>query len=129
MPRNIEEYVHRVGRTGRAGRSGTSITLITRRDWASASQLIDILTEANQVRLSVSLSVRVTLYIHTLSDRCVCLRVWLSACLTLTVWASDLPVCVSDFVTVWASDCVSVCRLVRFLLYEYDIRMMIYYVM
>lgn len=49
MPRCMEEYVHRVGRTGRAGRSGISITLVTRRDWASAAQLIDILTEANQV--------------------------------------------------------------------------------
>lgn len=52
MPRCMEEYVHRVGRTGRAGRSGTSITLITRRDWSSAAQLIEILTEANQVNNS-----------------------------------------------------------------------------
>ena len=50
VPRCMEEYVHRVGRTGRAGRSGTSITFITRKDWGSAAQLIDILAEANQVR-------------------------------------------------------------------------------
>lgn len=49
MPGNIEEYVHRVGRTGRAGALGTSITLVTKQDWQSARQLIDILTEANQI--------------------------------------------------------------------------------
>ncbi|XP_057595930.1 probable ATP-dependent RNA helicase DDX43 [Hippopotamus amphibius kiboko] len=48
FPRNIEEYVHRVGRTGRAGRSGISITLITRNDWKIASELINILERANQ---------------------------------------------------------------------------------
>ena len=48
FPRNIEEYVHRVGRTGRAGRAGTSISYITRDDWALASELINILEEANQ---------------------------------------------------------------------------------
>ncbi|KAH8280836.1 hypothetical protein KR054_000673 [Drosophila jambulina] len=48
FPRNIEEYVHRVGRTGRAGRKGTSISFITREDWAMAKELIEILEEANQ---------------------------------------------------------------------------------
>ncbi|KAK4884800.1 hypothetical protein RN001_001071 [Aquatica leii] len=48
FPRNIEEYVHRVGRTGRAGRSGHSISYFTKADWASASELIPILQEANQ---------------------------------------------------------------------------------
>uniref|UniRef100_A0A8C3WA79 RNA helicase n=1 Tax=Catagonus wagneri TaxID=51154 RepID=A0A8C3WA79_9CETA len=48
FPRNIEEYVHRVGRTGRAGRTGVSITLITRSDWKIASELIHILERANQ---------------------------------------------------------------------------------
>ncbi|XP_043068175.1 probable ATP-dependent RNA helicase DDX43 [Drosophila bipectinata] len=48
FPRNIEEYVHRVGRTGRAGRKGTSISFITREDWGMAKELIDILTEAEQ---------------------------------------------------------------------------------
>ncbi|KAF5294042.1 hypothetical protein FQR65_LT10945 [Abscondita terminalis] len=51
FPRNIEEYVHRVGRTGRAGRSGHSISYFTRADWASASELIPILQEANQSRM------------------------------------------------------------------------------
>ncbi|PVD22685.1 hypothetical protein C0Q70_15940 [Pomacea canaliculata] len=49
FPRNIEEYVHRVGRTGRAGRCGNSVTFMTRNDWRSAQSLIDIMAEANQV--------------------------------------------------------------------------------
>lgn len=48
FPHNIEEYVHRVGRTGRAGRSGTSLSFVTRSDWGSAKQLIEILEEAEQ---------------------------------------------------------------------------------
>ncbi|CAK9811542.1 Probable ATP-dependent RNA helicase DDX43 [Anthophora quadrimaculata] len=48
FPRDIEEYVHRVGRTGRAGRMGESITFMTRRDWSHAKELINILEEANQ---------------------------------------------------------------------------------
>ncbi|XP_041419036.1 probable ATP-dependent RNA helicase DDX43 isoform X2 [Xenopus laevis] len=48
FPRNIEEYVHRVGRTGRAGRTGESITLVTRNDWKVAGELIGILERANQ---------------------------------------------------------------------------------
>ena len=48
FPRNIEEYVHRVGRTGRAGKSGYSITLMEWRDRRQAKELISILEEANQ---------------------------------------------------------------------------------
>ncbi|XP_075454133.1 putative ATP-dependent RNA helicase DDX43 [Ascaphus truei] len=48
FPRNIEEYVHRIGRTGRAGRTGESVTLVTRKDWKVASELISILERANQ---------------------------------------------------------------------------------
>uniref|UniRef100_A0A3Q3SYJ7 RNA helicase n=1 Tax=Mastacembelus armatus TaxID=205130 RepID=A0A3Q3SYJ7_9TELE len=48
FPRNIEEYVHRVGRTGRAGRSGSAITLITREDWRKAPELIPILERGGQ---------------------------------------------------------------------------------
>ena len=51
FPRNIEEYVHRVGRTGRAGKTGESISLVTREDWAQAKELIAILEEANQVSI------------------------------------------------------------------------------
>ncbi|NWX48695.1 DDX43 helicase, partial [Steatornis caripensis] len=49
FPRNIEEYVHRVGRTGRAGRTGEAVTLVTKHDWRFASELIEILERANQV--------------------------------------------------------------------------------
>ncbi|NXP08614.1 DDX43 helicase, partial [Thinocorus orbignyianus] len=49
FPRNIEEYVHRVGRTGRAGRTGEAVTLVTKKDWRVASELIDILERAHQV--------------------------------------------------------------------------------
>ncbi|NXL56900.1 DDX43 helicase, partial [Chordeiles acutipennis] len=49
FPRNIEEYVHRVGRTGRAGRTGQSVTLVTKNDWRVASELIEILERTNQV--------------------------------------------------------------------------------
>ncbi|XP_030386714.1 probable ATP-dependent RNA helicase DDX43 [Scaptodrosophila lebanonensis] len=48
LPKNIEDYVHRVGRTGRAGRMGTSISFITREDWAMANDLIKIMEEAKQ---------------------------------------------------------------------------------
>ncbi|XP_054716516.1 probable ATP-dependent RNA helicase DDX43 [Uloborus diversus] len=48
FPRNIEEYVHRVGRTGRAGRKGTAISIFTRQDWMHAEPLIKILEEADQ---------------------------------------------------------------------------------
>jgi len=50
FPRNIEEYVHRVGRTGRAGATGVAISFVTREDWAKAGELIDILQEAKQAR-------------------------------------------------------------------------------
>lgn len=48
FPKNMEEYVHRVGRTGRAGRTGVAISFISRRDWANAKELIRILEEADQ---------------------------------------------------------------------------------
>ncbi|XP_040859270.1 DEAD box protein 53 [Ochotona curzoniae] len=48
FPKNIEEYVHRVGRTGRAGRHGTAITLITPNEAKMANELVKILERANQ---------------------------------------------------------------------------------
>jgi len=48
FPRNIEDYVHRVGRTGRAGLLGTSITYMAREDWKHAKELIEILTKGEQ---------------------------------------------------------------------------------
>ncbi|KAM6323470.1 putative ATP-dependent RNA helicase DDX43 [Aegotheles albertisi] len=49
LPRNIEEYVHRIGRTGRAGRTGEAVTLVTEDDWKVASELIKILERAKQI--------------------------------------------------------------------------------
>ena len=48
FPKDMEEYVHRVGRTGRAGKTGTSITLWDKGDWKHADELIEILEEAGQ---------------------------------------------------------------------------------
>ncbi|CAG0915251.1 unnamed protein product [Notodromas monacha] len=48
FPKDIEEYVHRVGRTGRAGRTGCAMTFMTRRDWRHAKELIKILESAEQ---------------------------------------------------------------------------------
>uniref|UniRef100_A0A2L2Y758 RNA helicase n=1 Tax=Parasteatoda tepidariorum TaxID=114398 RepID=A0A2L2Y758_PARTP len=48
FPRNIEEYVHRVGRTGRAGNTGHAISIFTRQDWMHAGALVKILEEADQ---------------------------------------------------------------------------------
>ncbi|MEW9796854.1 DEAD/DEAH box helicase [Alteromonas sp. CYL-A6] len=33
LPKNPDEYIHRIGRTGRAGRQGTAISLVGPRDW------------------------------------------------------------------------------------------------
>merc|ERR1711915_728328 len=48
FPRDMEEYVHRIGRTGRAGKTGTSISLWSRQDWKHAEELIEIMEEAGQ---------------------------------------------------------------------------------
>ena len=43
FPKDMEEYVHRVGRTGRAGKTGTSISLWDKSDWKHAEDLIAIM--------------------------------------------------------------------------------------
>ena len=43
FPKDMEEYVHRVGRTGRAGKTGTSISFWDRADWKHAQDLIGIM--------------------------------------------------------------------------------------
>ncbi|PRD22144.1 UNVERIFIED_CONTAM: ATP-dependent RNA helicase DDX43 [Trichonephila clavipes] len=48
FPRNIEEYVHRIGQTGRAGRTGTAISIFTKEDASNAEALIEILREADE---------------------------------------------------------------------------------
>ena len=49
FPRDMEDYVHRVGRTGRAGREGTAVSYFTREDWKKSTELIKILEDSNQV--------------------------------------------------------------------------------
>lgn len=48
FPKNIEEYVHRVGRTGRAGRTGIAISYFNYGDRGNAAELIKILRDAKQ---------------------------------------------------------------------------------
>jgi len=48
FPRDMEEYVHRIGRTGRAGKTGKSISLFTKQDWRKSPELVGIMEEANQ---------------------------------------------------------------------------------
>lgn len=49
MPRNIDDYVHRIGRTGRAGHTGKATTLFTSNDASLAEDMVAILKEADQV--------------------------------------------------------------------------------
>ncbi|VDK70140.1 unnamed protein product [Litomosoides sigmodontis] len=47
-PKNIEDYIHRIGRTARHDKTGTSYTLCTLNDRPIADDLIDVLKEAKQ---------------------------------------------------------------------------------
>lgn len=49
MPKNIEDYIHRIGRTGRAGCAGTAVTFLTyEEDKKIANDLITVLKEVKQ---------------------------------------------------------------------------------
>ncbi|KAI3632392.1 hypothetical protein MIR68_009498 [Amoeboaphelidium protococcarum] len=48
MPKNLEDYVHRIGRTGRAGNTGMATAFFTNNDASLASDLMAILEEAGQ---------------------------------------------------------------------------------
>lgn len=52
-PNNSEDYVHRIGRTGRSNNTGTAYTLFTHQNAAKAGDLINVLKEANQVRIDI----------------------------------------------------------------------------
>jgi len=39
LPKNADEYIHRIGRTGRAGQKGEAVSLIGPRDWKSFTTL------------------------------------------------------------------------------------------
>ncbi|EFO28455.2 ATP-dependent RNA helicase P62 [Loa loa] len=47
-PKNIEDYIHRIGRTARHDKTGTSYTLCTLNDAPIVNDLVDILKEARQ---------------------------------------------------------------------------------
>ncbi|CAE7578638.1 PL10A [Symbiodinium sp. CCMP2456] len=47
MPKQLDDYVHRIGRTGRAGRKGTAVAFVNER-CAYLHDLYDILIEAKQ---------------------------------------------------------------------------------
>jgi ATP-dependent RNA helicase DDX5/DBP2 len=44
----VEDYVHRIGRTGRAGNKGKAYTFFTQGDRKNATQLVQVLTKAQQ---------------------------------------------------------------------------------
>ncbi|OXY83786.1 DEAD/DEAH box helicase [Oceanimonas doudoroffii] len=46
MPKQPEEYVHRIGRTGRAGASGTAVSLVGPRDWDAFKRVEKFLQRA-----------------------------------------------------------------------------------
>jgi len=48
MPTQIEDYIHRIGRTGRAGTQGSAYSFFTSDKSRIASDLVKILTEAQQ---------------------------------------------------------------------------------
>merc|ERR1712227_1186060 len=48
FPKNIEDYVHRIGRTGRAGKDGCAHSFFTRGDKMLAGCLVHVLKEAGQ---------------------------------------------------------------------------------
>ena len=48
MPKNISEYIHRIGRTGRAGAHGKAITFMSYGDSGIANDLIRVMNEASQ---------------------------------------------------------------------------------
>uniref|UniRef100_A0A1I8EVT1 RNA helicase n=1 Tax=Wuchereria bancrofti TaxID=6293 RepID=A0A1I8EVT1_WUCBA len=47
-PKNIENYIHRIGRTARHDKTGTSYTLCTRNDAPIVNELVSVLKEAKQ---------------------------------------------------------------------------------
>jgi len=47
MPKQLDDYVHRIGRTGRAGRKGTAVAFVHER-CTYLSELVSLLQESNQ---------------------------------------------------------------------------------
>ena len=47
-PKNIDDYVHRIGRTGRAGEKGQSFSFITRNELGIVKDLIGFLKKSKK---------------------------------------------------------------------------------
>ncbi|KAL5719472.1 RNA helicase [Ranunculus cassubicifolius] len=48
LPKDIDDYVHRIGRTGRAGNSGLATAFFNEGNQSMAKPLADLMQEANQ---------------------------------------------------------------------------------
>ncbi|CDZ96233.1 atp-dependent rna helicase ded-1 [Phaffia rhodozyma] len=48
LPKDVDDYVHRIGRTGRAGNTGVATAFFNRGNKGIARELIELLREANQ---------------------------------------------------------------------------------
>ncbi|KAL4303814.1 hypothetical protein GQ457_10G016520 [Hibiscus cannabinus] len=48
MPKNIDDYVHRIGRTGRAGKCGLATAFFSDRNLSLAKSLAELMKESNQ---------------------------------------------------------------------------------
>ncbi|CAI9100165.1 OLC1v1037105C1 [Oldenlandia corymbosa var. corymbosa] len=48
LPRDIDDYVHRIGRTGRAGKSGLATAFFSDKNAPLAKALVELMMEANQ---------------------------------------------------------------------------------
>ncbi|XP_044270608.1 probable ATP-dependent RNA helicase DDX5 [Tribolium madens] len=64
-PNSSEDYIHRIGRTGRSDTTGTSYAFFTPSNFRQAKDLVSVLKEANQLKLSFRKKFQVT-YIHRL---------------------------------------------------------------
>lgn len=57
MPKNIEDYIHRIGRTGRAGKSGTAVTFLTPEDSEIFYDLKQLLLKSTKSKIPHELDV------------------------------------------------------------------------
>lgn len=48
FPNQTEDYIHRIGRTARSNKKGTAFTFFTSKNFKQATDLVDVLEEANQ---------------------------------------------------------------------------------
>jgi len=48
MPKDLDDYVHRIGRTGRVGRTGVATTFLNHKNWQVAPRLCEFLRSSGQ---------------------------------------------------------------------------------